>query len=119
MRAYNYIHYLLLIIIFAILLKFSFDFYHSNKVVSEVTLNDNVKHSKFIMQPRLQINSNKFKYLKASKGFIDADSNYVFENVESYGFYGNINAGKLVISENENVFEFTINPNFTINIDSI
>ena len=79
---------------------------------------NDIKYNKTILDPRIQIEDNGFEYIKADKGYLNEDD-YVFENVNMSGDFGNITAGRLDIKNNKNILEFTINPNFTIYIDEM
>jgi hypothetical protein len=119
MRIYNFLYYFLIGLIFLVLSKFVFGFYYLSKNVTKTEPTAVVQYEKLILKPRLQMNGNKFEYITALKGFMESDSSYIFENVISNGYYGNISAGKLVIKDNENVLEFTENPKLNIYVDLV
>ena len=117
MRTYSLIYRVLIGIAFLILFNFVFDFYYLSRSAVKIKSKANTECSKVIIKPRLQINDDNFEYTKATKGFKNPNFSYVFENVDSDGYYGNINAGKLTIKEEENILEFTDNPQFNIYVD--
>ncbi len=108
---------LLILMVIALIAKFIIDFYSMAKDI-DASNNTKVEFNKFIINPRLQSYEENFTYIEADRGYLNYD-NYIFENVVMHGSFGTIKSGKLDVKDNKNIFEFTIDPDFTIYIDNI
>lgn len=117
LKTYNYFHYILLVLIFLCAIKFVLDFINKNKNV--IKNYDNIaKYQNIILKPKLQFNEKGFQFVEAEQG-IENDEKYTFTNVKTYGDLGDGSAGKLEITDNQNILTFTENPEFTIYTNKI
>lgn len=119
-KFFYFINLILVVITVAILIKFIVDFCQLN---IETSFNNNdtyiINDDRFIVKPRIQLeDGEKFEYIESENGFLQEDG-YLFNNINMNGYFGNVKAGKLEIKDNKNIFEFTIQPNFTIYLNNI
>ena len=111
------IYYCLIFFILVILLKFIFDFCVMNTESQKTNKAIIHEYNKYLIKPRIQIESNGFEYIKANQGYFDG-KNYIFENVIMEGDFGDATAGKLIINEAKTNFKFTIKPKFIIYLNN-
>jgi len=112
LKLYNYLHYILIVLIFICITKFVLDFFNKNKSAVNNT-NNIVEYQNIILKPKLQFNEKGFQFVEAEKG-LENNGNYTFTHVKTYGDLGKGSAGKLEIIDNQNILIFTENPEFTI-----
>ncbi len=117
LKIYYIFYRFLILIIFLLGIKFIYDFSLMNHSV-DISNNSDIKYDKFVLNPRVQIEDDGFDYIQADRGYLNED-NYVFENVNMSGDFGDITSGRLDIKDNKNILEFTINPKFIIYIDNL
>jgi len=115
LKIYFIFYRILILIILLLCAKFIYDFSLMNQEAVNI-VNSNIKYNEFIRNPRIQMEENGFTYIKADLGYL-RDNDYVFENVNMSGDFGNITSGKLEITDNKSEFTFTINPNVIIYIE--
>lgn len=112
LKIYNYLRYILVVIISLCILKFIFDFYDKNKTISKNS-DKNIKYQNVISEPKLQFNEKGFQFVEAEQG-VENSGKYVFTDVKTHGDFGDGSAGKLEVIDNQNILIFTENPEFTI-----
>lgn len=118
-KCFYFVYVLLIIITILIIIKFLFDFYKMTVETSIVEDKNIIKNNDFIAKPRVQLeNDGKFEYIESKNGFLN-DETYIFNDIKMTGYFGDIEAGKLEIKDDKNIFEFTIKPNFTIYLNNI
>ena len=117
LKIYYIFYRFLILIIFLLGIKFIYDFSLMNHSV-DISNNSDIKYDKFVLNPRVRIEDDGFDYIQADRGYLNED-NYVFENVNMSGDFGDITSGRLDIKDNKNILEFTINPKFIIYIDNL
>lgn len=112
LKLYKYLHYILILLLFLCIARLISDFYNKNKNLTKKS-NNTIEYQNIISEPKLQFNDKGFQFIEAKQG-IEDNQNYIFTNVETYGDFGKGSAGRLEITDNQNVLKFSENPEFTI-----
>ena len=118
-KCFYFVYVLLIIITILIIIKFLFDFYKMTVETNIIEDKYIVDSENFIEKPRVQLeNDGKFEYIQSRNGFLNEEE-YIFNDIEMKGYFGDVKAGKLEIKDDKNIFEFTVQPNFTIYLNNI
>lgn len=101
-----------------ILFKFALDFYLLNRRNTFYNETGNITNTKYIINPRIQLDTKTFSYITSDRGYVD-EANYIFENINMQGDFGMATSKKLLVDFNKNVFTFIDKPDFTFNINNL
>lgn len=101
-----------------ILFKFALDFYLLNRRNTFYNETGNITNTKYIINPRIQLDTKSFSYITSDRGYVD-EANYIFENINMQGDFGMATSKKLLVDFNKNVFTFIDKPDFTFNINNL
>jgi len=110
----NYICHFLILLVIIFTVKIAIDFDARNQSATSEKRDKIYIDGNYIINPRLQVESDDFKYVVATKGFVNDNDEYTFEKIHVTCDYGTITAGRLMVSKNADTLVFDDQVKFTV-----